>query len=121
MQVNKVALLLIASMLLVLFCFSNAFAHKSNIHAKLEDGKVHVKCYFSKNDPMKNSKIKITDEKGNTLAEGKTDGKGEFIFDLPENVEKIKIVVIDLLGHKGEATFSKDDLVKHDDHDHDHH
>ena len=97
--------------IVILFLSANAIAHKSNIHVEFEDGKVKVRCYFSTNDPMKNSKITVTDEKEKVIARGKTNGEGKFDFHLPDGVKEVKIVVTDVLGHLGEMEITRERLT----------
>jgi len=84
----------------------NLFAHRVDIFPYIENGKIVVEGYFSDGTPARNSKVKIYNENGEKIAEGKTDEKGICSFPIPENTDRLKISLIAGMGHRTETSFS---------------
>ncbi|KJR41364.1 hypothetical protein MCHI_002738 [Candidatus Magnetoovum chiemensis] len=85
---------------------SNAYAHKVNVFAYEQEGKIFTECYFANGDMCKNSEVVVYDKQsGQTLLDGKTDDKGLFSFNKPHSQE-LKIVINAGLGHQGEYFLS---------------
>ncbi|MCF8110860.1 MAG: carboxypeptidase regulatory-like domain-containing protein [Desulfobacteraceae bacterium] len=99
-----------ASMVLVSFlCAGTALAHKVNVFAYAEDGKIYVESYFPDGRPAAGSELKVYDSRGNLLAEGKTDGEGKFSFEIPR-ADDLKIVVNAGMGHKTDFKLKKSEV-----------
>jgi len=87
-----------------------AIAHKVNVFAWVEKGKVEVEAYFAGGNPCKKCRIEVRDEKGKTLLTGLTDVKGRFGF-APPVVEDMRIVLFAGSGHKAEYRLSRNELA----------
>jgi nickel transport protein len=76
-------------------------AHKLNIFAFAESGKVLVDSYFVDGSKAKDSKVKVSDASGKTLVEGMTDKQGHYEFPIPGQFD-LKISVDAGMGHRAE-------------------
>ncbi len=100
--------------LTLLVLMSSAHAHKLNLFAFEEAGKIFVEGYFSDGIKPKTGKIKVFDSTGTLLYEGKTDNDGSYVFPKP-NVNEYRIELDAGLGHKsalgmkGGEIFSKEE------------
>ncbi len=90
--------------LLVVLLFQFSLAHKLNLFLTQEGEKVYASAYFASGSFCKNCDIKVEDEKGLLLQQGKTDKKGEFII---TNLAPKIIVSVETIGGHGE----KDSLI----------
>ncbi len=100
---------------LVLICLvvcggvAPAWAHKVNIFAYAEDGKVYTESYFADGQKVIGASIEVLDENGTKLLEGKTDDKGIFAFPLAQK-QTLTIVVNASMGHKNSYVLKKDEM-----------
>ena len=91
----------------------SAFAHKVNIFAYVEGGKIYTESYFSDGKKCVESKIEVFDNQGNKLLEGLTNEEGMFSFKIP--VEDaidgdLKLVLTASMGHRAEYIIRADEL-----------
>lgn len=94
----------------LIFNVRNAYAHKVNIFAYAENGKIYAEGYFIDGSKCKNSLIEVFDEKsGKKLLEGYTNENGQFSFKIP-SITSIKIVLNASMGHKSEFTVKEDEV-----------
>jgi nickel transport protein len=88
----------------------SADAHKVNIFAYAENGKIHAEGYFADGSKCKNSYIEIIDNKtGKKLLEGKTNEYGQFSFDIPR-ASSLKLILYAGAGHRNEYTLAEDEI-----------
>jgi nickel transport protein len=88
----------------------NAYAHKVNIFAFAENGRVHAEGYFVDGSKCKNSLIEVIDNKtGERLLEGSTNASGQFSFDIPR-VTSIKLILHAGTGHQNEYIISEKEI-----------
>jgi nickel transport protein len=99
---------LIGWMIVALFA-GPAMAHKVNLFAYVEGGKVFTESYFPDGKPVESGKIFVYDSKEALLLEGKTDAKGLFSFPVP-TVDDLKIVIEASMGHKNSFKLKKAEL-----------
>jgi len=110
---NRRSILIISMILLaILLIAPSALAHSAFIKAEVNDGKIVTQSFYSGDQPMKQAKIRVYDSTGKQLLEAKTDDKGKYEFDIPKDVDSLKIVVQDLLGLRAEKDLSKEELYK---------
>jgi nickel transport protein len=92
------------------FPMGQAEAHKVNIFAYAQEGKVYAEGYFVDGTKCKNSVIEVIDSKtGEKLFEGKTDENGQMSFAIPR-VTSLKLVLRAGEGHQGEYVLKEDEI-----------
>ena len=89
-----------AALLLIMLLISPAAAHRITVFAWIEDQTVHTVSKFPGGNKISDGTIKVYDDAGNLLVEGKTDEQGEFSFPIPEK-SALKIVLSAGPGHQG--------------------
>jgi nickel transport protein len=101
----------ISGIMLVICALPNlADAHKVNIFAYAQNGKVHAEGYFADGSKCRNSLISVIDEKtGRKLLEGHTDDSGKFTFDIPY-VTSLKLLLQAGPGHQNEYILAEDEI-----------
>lgn len=107
---NKLYLILIFTFLIIIMMDVSAFAHKVNVFAYVEGGKIYTESYFNDGKKCIDSKIEVFDNQGNKLLEGLTDKEGEFSFEVPLEDENLKIVLTASMGHRAEYSISADEI-----------
>ncbi|MBA3051544.1 MAG: hypothetical protein ABII20_03870 [Candidatus Omnitrophota bacterium] len=89
----------------------NVCAHKVNIFAYAENGRVYTESYFNDGKAVVNSEIKVYGHKtGELLLSGTSDNLGEFVFDLPQK-SAIRIVLNASMGHRNEYILSEEEAA----------
>lgn len=87
-----------------------ADAHKVNIFAYAQDGKVYAEGYFVDGSKCKNSVIEVVDGKtGEKLHEGRTDDNGQMSFGIPR-VTSLKLILRAGEGHRNEYVVSEEEI-----------
>jgi len=81
-----------------------ACAHKVNLFAWYEDGRVFTESYFSDGAPCRSAGISVREEGGQVVAEGATDEEGLFSFPY-EGTASLKISMNAGDGHGARITF----------------
>jgi len=95
---------------MVFAVISPAYAHKVNIFAYAQDGKVHAEGYFVDGTKCKNSVLEVIDNKtGQKLLEGRTDDNGQYSFDIP-HATAMKLILRAGTGHQNEYVLSEDEV-----------
>jgi nickel transport protein len=90
---------------------SPAYAHKVNIFAYAQSGKVHAEGYFADGTKCKNSVIEVIDNKtGQKLLEGRTDDNGQYSFDIPQ-ATAMKLILRAGIGHQNEYVLSEEEVM----------
>jgi len=107
---NKLYLILIFIFLIIIMINISAFAHKVNIFAYVEEGKIYTESYFSDGKKCIESKIEVFDNQGNKLLEGLTDKEGAFSFEIPSGDGDLKLVLTASMGHRAEYIIQADEL-----------
>ncbi len=83
-----------------------ALAHKVNLFAYVEAGKIYTESYFPDGLPVENGKVLVYDSQDNLLLKGVTDKKGLFSFAVPK-VDDLTIVIEATMGHKNSFKLKK--------------
>jgi nickel transport protein len=86
-----------------------AYAHKVNIFAYVEDGKIHTESYFPDGKPVEDGTIEVLDSQNQKLAEGVTDKQGKCVLPIPKK-DDLTIVINASMGHKNSYILKKDEL-----------
>ncbi len=92
--------------LVIAACTSPALAHRILVFAYAEGDTIHTESKFIPNDPVRQGKILVIDQKtGKDLLTGQTDNQGKFSFKIPAAAAAQKldlnIVVEAGMGHRG--------------------
>jgi len=95
----------------VAFAPLDAQAHKVNVFAYAESGKVYAQCYFADGGPCVGSKVTALGPTGKVVAEGVTDAEGGCIFDIPGPGE-LKVVLHAGEGHGNEYTLKAEEIAE---------
>lgn len=85
---------------------TNAMAHKVNLFAYVEGGKVFTESYFPDGRTVENGKVLVFDSQDKKLLEGVTDKDGLFSFQIPK-VDDLNIVLEATMGHKNNYKLKK--------------
>ena len=105
--------LLFFSFCLLLFysvLVQSSYAHKVNIFAYAENGRIHAEGYFVDGSKCKNAQVDVIDKKtGEKLFEGKTDNNGQFLFDIPR-VTTLQLILHAGTGHQNEYILYEEEL-----------
>jgi nickel transport protein len=89
---------------------SPADAHKVNIFAYAQNGKINAEGYFVDGTKCQNSVIEVIDNKtGQKMLEGRTDDNGQYSFDIPRAVA-IKLILRAGTGHQNEFVLSEEEV-----------
>lgn len=110
---NKPYLILIFVFLIIMMVDISVFAHKVNIFAYVEGGKIYTESYFNDGKKCIDSKIEVFDDQANKLLEGLTDEEGMYSFVVPpEDVidGDLKVVLTASMGHRAEYTIPANEL-----------
>jgi len=100
-----VSALLVASAL----TSSQALAHKLSVFAYAEGNKVFVEGYFADGKKAQNSNVQAFDSAGKVVAQGTTNDKGQYLFEVPK-ADDLKIVINAGMGHRGEYMLPASEL-----------
>ena len=103
-------------LILVIGAFTPALAHRVLIFAYAEGDTVHTESKFIPNDPVRQSKILVQDQKtGKVLLTGQTDDQGKFSFKIPPEAMAqkldLEIVVEAAIGHRGSWLLKADNYL----------
>ncbi len=98
-----------ALMTLMLLVAAPALAHKVNIFAYAEDGKVYCESYFPDGKKVQNGTVEVRNSKGEILLTGKTDTQGNFSFKAPPP-QDLTIVLIATMGHRNTFLLKKEEM-----------
>jgi nickel transport protein len=97
---------LLVAILAVLLCSTAAMAHRVNLFAYVEEGKVYTESYFPDGTPVEDGKVLVYDSQDKLLLEGKTDKAGHFNFEVPK-IDDLTIVIEATMGHKNSFKLKK--------------
>ena len=86
-----------------------AWAHKVNVFAYAEGGKVYTESYFPDGRKVESGTIEVRDASGAKLLEGRTDSQGLFSFPLPKK-EDLTIILDATMGHKNSFVLKKSEM-----------
>ncbi|MBU3949991.1 MAG: carboxypeptidase-like regulatory domain-containing protein [Proteobacteria bacterium] len=105
---KKLNYVLIFVFVSLIFC-STAMAHKVNLFAYAEGGKIFTESYFPDGRPVEGGKVLVFDSQDKKLLEGVTDKKGLFSFNIPK-VDDLNIVIEATMGHKNNYKLKKSEV-----------
>ena len=96
---------LITTAVIMLFS-GTALAHKVNLFAYAEGGKIYTESYFPNGKAVVGGKVLVYDSQDNMILEGVTDNDGLFSFDIPK-IDDFNIVINASMGHKNSFKLKK--------------
>jgi nickel transport protein len=102
---KKLSYILVA-ILIVFFSVGTALAHKVNLFAYVDGGKIYTESYFADGKPVQRGKILVYDSRETLLLEGVTDKAGLFSFDIPK-IDNLNIVIDAAMGHRNSFKLEK--------------
>ena len=109
MQRNPVRTLVVLGLLWSLVWIVPAQAHKVNIFAYVEDGKIYTESYFPDGKPVEGGGIEVLDSQNQKVAEGVTDKDGKCVIPVPKK-DDLTIVINASMGHKNSYLLKKSEL-----------
>ena len=81
-------------------------AHKVNVFAYVDGGKIYTESYFADGRPVKGGKVLVKDKQETLLLQGVTDEEGLFSFDIPK-IDDLTIVIDATMGHRNTFTLKR--------------
>jgi nickel transport protein len=97
------------TLLLGLLLVSPALAHKVNLFAYVEGGKIYTESYFPDGRPVSEGQVEIRDAADQLLVSGRTNDQGLYECPIPQ-VAELKIHIIASMGHRNLFTLSKAEI-----------
>lgn len=95
--------------LLTLLWATSSWAHKVNIFAYVESGKIFTESYFPDGQPVEGGSIEILDSQDQKVAEGVTDKEGKCVLPIPKK-DDLTVVINATMGHKNTFKLKKSEL-----------
>jgi nickel transport protein len=86
-----------------------AMAHKVNVFAYVEDGKIHIESYFPDGKLVAGGAIEVWDSQKLKVASGVTDKDGKCVLPIPKR-DDLTIVIDASMGHKNSFLLKKSAL-----------
>lgn len=106
MKIMKPMHYLLVTMVVVLLFGGTALAHKVNLFAYAEGGRIYTESYFPDGRPVQGGKVMVYDSQDQLVLEGVTDDGGLFNFDIPK-IDDFNIVINATMGHKNSFKLKK--------------
>ena len=103
---TKISKYLLGLMVVALLFAQAALAHRVNLFAYVEGGKIYTESYFADGRPSEGGKVLVYDSQHNLLLQGVTDKEGLFSFAIPK-IDDLTIVIEATMGHKNSYTLKK--------------
>lgn len=97
---------LLVATVVILLLSTAALAHKVNLFAYAEGGKIYTESYFPDGKPVAGGKVLVYDSQDQLILEGVTDDEGLFNFDIPK-IDDFNIVINATMGHKNSFKLKK--------------
>ncbi|MFH2063570.1 MAG: carboxypeptidase regulatory-like domain-containing protein [Pseudomonadota bacterium] len=86
-----------------------SLAHKVNLFAYAEGGRIYTESYFPDGKAVETGKVLVYDSRDKLILEGVTDQKGLFQFVIPK-VDDLTIVIDASMGHKNSFKLKKSEV-----------
>ena len=100
---------LLVTTVVILLLGGTAQAHKVNLFAYAETGKIYTESYFPDGRPVDGGKVLVYDSQNNLVLEGVSDTDGLFNFDIPK-VDDFNIEINATMGHKNSYKLKKSEV-----------
>lgn len=95
---------------------SPAMAHRVNVFAYVQDGKIMGQGFFSGGRKAKNCPVELRGPQGKLLGSTKSNVSGEFVFEAPAKWQRLEVVLNAGEGHRGVFTLAQDAVSAESDH-----
>jgi nickel transport protein len=109
MNCNIMKYVIVPAFLISAILVVPAYAHKVNIFAYSENGKIYTESYFPDGRPVEGGTIDVLDSQSHKLAEFKTDKEGKCSFPIPK-MDDLTIVINASMGHRNTFLLKKSEL-----------
>ncbi len=109
MNQKMIKYIIILFFLLSFLLVGPAFAHKVNVFAYAEGGKIYIESYFPDGKSVEGGRIEILDSQNQKVAEGVTDKEGKCVLPIPKK-DDLTIVINASMGHKNSFLLKKSEL-----------
>jgi nickel transport protein len=109
MRSNYIKHLIFSGLAVLVFLGSPAYAHKVNVFAYAEDGRIFTESFFPDGKMVEQGKVEVFDSQNTKVLEGVTDKEGKFSFPIPKR-DALKITVDAGMGHKNSFVLKKEEL-----------
>lgn len=86
-----------------------AWAHKVNIFAYVEGGKIYTESFFPDGQAVEGGAVEILDGQGRKVAEGITDKEGKCALPIPVK-DDLTVVINASMGHRNTYKLKKSEL-----------
>lgn len=106
---KKMICLVVGFCAVLLWAPHPSLAHKVNLFAYADAGKIYTESYFSDGRFIFGGKVMVYDSKNRLILEGVTDKQGLFSFDIPE-MDDLILVIDAGMGHKNRVVLKKTDV-----------
>lgn len=100
---------LMGATVVALVCAAPAWAHKVNIFAYVEDGKIFTESFFPDGQPVEGGAVEILDSQNQKVAEGVTDKDGKCVLPVPRK-DDLTVVINASMGHRNTFKLKKSEL-----------
>ena len=106
---HRLSVAAFAAFFAVMAWYGSASAHKVNLFAYVENGKILVETYFPDGKAVEQGGIEILDSQGQKVGEGVTDKEGKCVLPIPKK-DDLTIVINASMGHKNTFILKKSEL-----------
>jgi nickel transport protein len=106
---NRIKPLLFLELAVLILLSSPAYAHKVNLFAYAENGRIFTESFFPDGKMVEQGKVEVFDSQDKKVLEGVTDKEGKFSFPIPKR-DTLKITVDAGMGHKNSFVLKKEEL-----------
>lgn len=107
---KKISLCLLLALAALVLSAGLAGAHKTNVFAYVEDGRLMGEGYFPGGGKAQGCKVEVFDASGKLLGAAKTDAQGQFSMPLPQGRPPFKVVLQAGEGHRADYSLSAQEL-----------
>jgi nickel transport protein len=109
MRWSLLKFLVILGLFMAVFTVLPAHAHKVNVFAYVEDGKIYIESYFPDGKPAEGGAIEVLDSQSQKVAAGVTDKEGKCVIPVPKK-DDLTIVINASMGHKNSYLLKKSEI-----------
>ncbi len=95
--------------LLCLLLANSVLAHKVNLFAYVEGGRIYTESYFPDGRPVTGGQVELRDTTEELLASGTTDDQGLYDCKIPK-VSDLTIHIIASMGHRNSFLLNKTEI-----------